>query len=302
MRSALILLALIGMSYSRVTAQTFIATFDGEGFELDSIYPSSVWQVGPPQKAVFDSAYSAPNSLVTDTVLPYVVSDAISYAEFHLPIWFTGSAILKFRHRMDVEPGEASGWVEFISPWDTAWTRMMDNSGQWAGGYVDYYGNTGLLTDSGLVYSASVSEWAIETFSLVCIAVLWEPGDRGGGLDTTLRFRFAFKGATNLNGRDGWLIDNIVIEHWGPCSGVAEHAIPSISIAPNPADRWVNFDGEAMDIGAWSHQLISTDGRIRREKVRGVRGLDVSDLPNGIYVLRSEENGRSISTRLIVQH
>jgi len=35
---------------------------------------SGIWQIGPPQKAIFDSAYSLPNALVTDTLNTYPVN------------------------------------------------------------------------------------------------------------------------------------------------------------------------------------------------------------------------------------
>ena len=58
--------------------QTFESPNDtfNDKFIIDTVnYPNNVWQIGKPQKTVFDSAYSYPNAIVTDTLNPYPVND-----------------------------------------------------------------------------------------------------------------------------------------------------------------------------------------------------------------------------------
>ncbi|HMC96510.1 MAG TPA: hypothetical protein VKG92_02570, partial [Flavobacteriales bacterium] len=238
-------------------------TFDpGSNVELDSIYPGNVWQVGAPDKVVFDSAYSAPNALVTDTLLPYPITGT-TYAEFHMPVDYFGELVqLDFRQRMDVDSGEALGWVEWYDPVTIGWHRFMADSA-WLGeaGESMYYGDGGTLTDSGLVFSHSSTGWTLEDLTFGCNALM-VAGDRGGQPDTTMRFRFAFQASANSNGRDGWMIDDVVFGIIGPCSGIEEHGRTPLSIFPDPASSEVYLrmdiaDGTPMDL-----RFIRSDGAV----------------------------------------
>lgn len=276
-------------------------SFDGaDDIQLDSIYPAGCWQVGHPNKPVFTSAYDEPNALVTDTLLPHMDSTTC-YAQFTLVANedFVLGKRLRFKYWSDMDSLHSLGWVEQQGSFSGNWHNVQNGGDYW----VHFESSGELQTDSGAFFTGRTGGWHDADIWIECMGVFWDPNsDRAGGWSDTMRLRFAFRGAANVDQWDGWMIDRVTVEPL-PCSGsVAEHDQAELSIAPNPADQWVRIDADGMDTGAWGHQLISMDGRIRREKVRGVRGLDVSDLPNGLYLLRSEGNGRSISTRLIIQH
>src|SRR5258706_3176828 len=48
-------------------------------WRIDTSLAGNIWQTGPPQKIIFDSAYSAPNVIVTDTLNPYPVNNRSSF-------------------------------------------------------------------------------------------------------------------------------------------------------------------------------------------------------------------------------
>src|ERR1035437_6194456 len=63
-----------------VHAQYINITFDDSSYRsyifIDTVdYHHNIWQVGKPHKTVFDTTYSVPNALVTDTLLPYRAND-----------------------------------------------------------------------------------------------------------------------------------------------------------------------------------------------------------------------------------
>jgi len=96
-------------------------TFDSSSDSLAEFltYPDSLWQIGAPNKHAFDSAYSAPFVLITDTVNPYSTNVDTSYAELVIPYlrdmtgWLPEGAnvTVSFRYRSDMNPTEARGWV-----------------------------------------------------------------------------------------------------------------------------------------------------------------------------------------------
>src|SRR5690606_28661361 len=66
------------------SAQTFLFqqyfdgndTLTGHRLQIDT---GSIWQIGPPQKSVFDSAATNPNVIVTDTINTYPINDTSSF-------------------------------------------------------------------------------------------------------------------------------------------------------------------------------------------------------------------------------
>jgi len=66
----------------RSSAQSYYQHFDGKDtskynsllISLDTA-KQNVWQIGAPHKHYFDSAYSRPNVIVTDTSLPYPINN-----------------------------------------------------------------------------------------------------------------------------------------------------------------------------------------------------------------------------------
>lgn len=287
-------------------AVSYDLTFDpGADIALDSIYPSnSGWQVGIPNKTVLDSACSAPNALVTDTISPYTTG-TLSYAQFHIPVNFFGEGIeLSFDHRMDVEPSEAFGWVEYYDPYADTWTRI-DAWAWWAGGEIMYSGATGIDTDSGLVFTGEHVACTHELIQLACIAVFHEPGERGGGPDTTMSFRFVFQGVQNTGSRGGWMIDNVHIVNVGCMGGLSEPAVQQVILAPSPADDRlaVTRTNSGGDFTRW--EVFQLDGQVvltSQQRLAGTFSIPTAQLPAGTYALRASSAGTVHTVRFAVQH
>lgn len=276
-------------------------------FMLDSIYPGTLWQVGPPDKPVFDSAYSAPNALVTDTLLPYGVVNGPEYAEFIFPVNFYGEMIeLHFKQRLDINEGEAWGWLEFFEP-GIGWSRIQQEGG-WGGeslpGVIQYFSETATSTDSGLVYLQATAGWSAEYYRFICNAVLVGEENRGGDVDT-MRFRFAFRSTANSLGRDGWMIDDVYIENLGTCSGIEEHSASSIQIVPDPADDMLTVSGALKPGVLVSLGLFDQQGRLiwsERRSAASAMCIQTGWLKNGAYTLRIADSQGMQVGRFVVQH
>lgn len=100
------------------------------------------------------------------------------------------------------------------------------------------------------------------------------------------------------------MIDDIVLENYGYCSGLPTIAAPSFSIMPNPAK-----DRMMLDLGQEKSypqvvELLNTFGAIvRSESIRSSRQwIDLSNIPEGMYLVRLRGDPGSRTERIIVQH
>ena len=279
---------------------TWHINFDpGADRSMDSL--DGCWQIGDPDKTVFDSAYSAPAALVTDTVLPYPVG-GISYAEFSVPMnFFAEAGELTFKHAMDMDSSEAYGWLEYYDAEDAlAWVKVDPWSGwplnfEWTGAGTD--------TDTALVFTGSSNGWVSTTLEWYCtLVVLMEPGLRMSYADS-LRFRFAFQTVANTNGHDGWMIDDLVVTNIGCPGSIHENGLASLLVSPNPTNDRVTIELTNAPSSPMTLEFFRADGAVvLRERLKGARHtLDLGALPNGPYVIRIIGKQGQLVERLVIQ-
>ena len=84
-----ILICLVATSNLAFCQQSIYFNFDQDTnykkyFYIDSGNVNNIWQIGKPQKSVFNAAHSAPNALLTDTVNHYPVNDTSSVTMLHI--------------------------------------------------------------------------------------------------------------------------------------------------------------------------------------------------------------------------
>lgn len=280
-------------------------TFDtpGEPLHLDSVYPAGCWQVGPPNKDVFTSAWSEPNALVTDTVLPHADSTTC-YAQFTLVadnVELLGKAI-QFQYWSDMDSLQSFGWIEKQNSATYAWNTLPLSDA-----YFVYFNNSGeLATDSGSFFTGRTNGWRTAEIYLECIGVFHDDDqERGGGWSDTMRLRFAFRGAPNSAGFDGWMIDNVVAVPLACSGGVAESGTNTINLFPNPADVSVQLTTAVTGGFVGSLEIIRADGVfVYQQQVNRLRSMDIvtRDLSNGVYLVRLTNGRDQMFSKLVVQH
>ncbi len=287
-------------------------------FDFDSLYStrdldslSGDWQVGASSKTTIEPDEG--RILVTDTVAPYSVG-GISYAEFSAPLSVFGSAgfLIEISHWMDCDSGDAYGWLEFFDKDGVNdWVKAV-NGGTWSGdtsngywtGTVTMSGDHSIDTDTAFLFTGRTNGWAIASANFYSWSWILDQGERGGLLDS-MRFRLAFQGSSNLNGRDGWAIGLIVTEWLGQLSpGWAEQEQDRIRIFPNPASDRVTVELANAPSSPMSLELFRADGSlVRRQVLHGARTtLDVSKLSNGPYLIRVHDGTTHLLKRVVVQH
>lgn len=273
-----------------------------DNLQLDTVYPAGCWQVGVPAKPVFTSAYSVGRALVTDTVSPYPDSTTC-YAEFTLlasdPEYLGRSILFKQRRDMD---SSTTASIEVQQSMDTSWHRYGTN---WDEGLM--VNGMGQSTDgTGYAFTGTSSGWEDVWLESPCLGVFWNEGQRSQRwYDPVMRVRLVFQSLGNLNGRDGWMIDNVRAGVSLCSGGLEERSGPLRSVFPNPASSSIKLD-LGLPVGdPYTLELLRPDGALMFREHRpntGSQAIDVSRLADGPYLLRVIANGQQASERIIVQH
>lgn len=299
MRNTVTLAALCAMqvTIAQTPGDTLDMYFDGPGEELqlDSVYPPGCWQVGAPSKTVFTSAFSPGKALVTDTLLPYP-ENMTCYAEYKLiatDLNYLGRRIY-WRQQRDMD-STAQGWLEFFDNGGLTWHRFSTGWDEW------YQQGDLVWTDSGFVFTGSSTAWeTVEAYS-PCIGVFDGPDERTW--EPELRVRFAFRSNLNPDSLDGWMIDNVRAAVEICSGGVTDRDLSGIAVFPVPAaDRLVLSGGTLNDAGI-RIELVRTDGTllpVRMDRTITTVSLDVSGLPEGLYLVRVSNGDRGTVHRITV--
>src|SRR5690348_2572222 len=86
--------------------------YDTIGFEggihnlrIDTSQANNLWQVGKPSKIVFNSAYSIPSAIVTDTINPYPPNNISSFTICE-PLIHYNLYHLSFTHKYNTDYGK----------------------------------------------------------------------------------------------------------------------------------------------------------------------------------------------------
>jgi Secretion system C-terminal sorting domain len=189
------LLFIITSVSGRVFAQSVYwgnLTFDYD----DSLH--NQWQVGRPQKKVFDSAFSPLNALVTDTSKPYAPNDTSVFfigfpRRFRLaPIASWADPFIynfSFKYRLDIDTTSLAT-IEFSNDSGKSWISVLDSM---AGGSAR----------DTLVYNTK--SWQIWYFNMSALSLSHRTD--------SFVFRFTFVSGNDTMSKDGWMIDDMHVDY-----------------------------------------------------------------------------------------
>lgn len=179
---------------------------------------NNTWQIGKPNKPIFDSAYSYRNAIVTDTAFDYPPNDTSVFIVKLLNQYSGAGPIddVEFRYRMDIDTG-SKGLIEY----------SMDT------------GHTWLIAGSGWPYSPDTTTFTFSHFYWnyyhINLMAVWD-----GKATDSVWLRFTFISDSDFETKDGWMIDNFSVHYF--TSGVM--SIPdgkTCNIYPNPAQDILNI-------------------------------------------------------------
>jgi hypothetical protein len=246
---------------------------------------SNIWQVGPPQKALFNSAASTPNALMTDTVNNYPVNNQsiVSY-KVNSMFWPFGILAIQWMQKLDMEQGKDGGIIEYSSDSGNTWHNVFNNPFVY-----NFYGfnpnNADTLPSGDFAFSGTDATWKN---IWLCFDISWLNSQ------DTLIIRHRFVSDSVQTNQEGWMIDNLwvntTIIH---TIGEVDQKEP-ILVYPKLTDGIVNIQVRKADAYHIIENLEVID--VSGKAVQQYRNVptrffvDLKNHPPGNYIVRVKTN------------
>ncbi|HRZ42893.1 MAG TPA: hypothetical protein P5228_09355 [Bacteroidales bacterium] len=280
---------------------------------IDTTQPDNRWQVGAPSKTLFNSAWSAPNALVTDTLDVFPPGNISSFTLHLAPdsnMFFgcIGDGWITFRHRYAFDSLLAGGYIDiryneyFTGQW-TPWVNVaLDSLPIFANPDPDYIAGD---TIPGGIPAYTGSSWGWKLASFEWLWMIGVKGDPGDVFTDKLELRFTANSVEAQDSTQGWMIDDLTI-YLRECMGNVEEATAgsfSSQAAPNPGNADIRI---LMDEPLSETAEISVFGRngslLERLHVQAGEPivLKTSLYPSGQYTYRVvTRSGKTSSGRFV---
>ncbi|HYD19953.1 MAG TPA: T9SS type A sorting domain-containing protein, partial [Flavipsychrobacter sp.] len=299
-----LLLIIFFMSSLYAKGQIFEQHFDGADTLIsNSVFivldtsSSNVWQIGPPQKTIFDSAFSAPNVLITDTVNYYPINANSSFNVYH-PYMDYSWGIFAFRwmQKLDLDTNYDGAIIEFSTDNGNSWQNVFNSPNVY-----NFYGydtaNVDSLVTGEYAFSGTDSSW--RDIWLCFDYSFWYSFD-----SVKLRFRFVSDSIDNQ--KEGWMIDNFRMHRtWIHTAAKSVEQLTTMKVYPTNTSGIVYIEGPKLQEYhiIRNMQVISADGKVVKEYgLSPVKfHINIGDLPDGIYYLKVNTNKKSETFPLLLK-
>jgi len=276
-------------------AQFYTQYFDGAdtifensvNVELDTAI-SNIWQIGRPQKIIFDSAATQPNAIVTDTINNYPVNNLSRFTIKILNQWSPwGILAIQWMQKLDMDTSDG-GFIEFTTDHGLTWQNAFNNP------YVyNFYGyqqeNFDTLSTGEFVFTGTDTTWRD---IWLCFDLSWM-----SLFPDTLMFRFTFKSDYVDNAQEGWIIDNF-ISHFTVIHTVkTTEQSKYLNVYPNPANSIVHIEAEKLTQFhiIENMELVNASGKSVEswKNIPTKFWFDASKYSDGLYYLKVKTNVKS---------
>ena len=265
----------------------FETGFQGSRLSLDTS-AQNLWQIGLPSKPFFDTAYSAPNAILTDSINPYAASNH-SWFEIRFPMNYFG-IIVGFKHKFQTDTLVDGGYIEVSYNDGVTWANVIHDTlmQHFEFNTENMYADSDTLAGGNFGFSGSTGNW-IYTRIQWTWALRWPDS-------LTLRFHF-ISDSTQTN-KAGWMIDDIRFSSADYGGAVDELKYNSVlNVYPNPFSQ--NAVITLRNEDSRQHELRIFDRFGRAVKyLENLHGNEIilarEDLPAGIYFFKVMSETESI--------
>ena len=286
-------------------AQWYNQYFDGTDtipyqsvfIELDTGI-NSLWQIGPPQKTIFDSPMTAPNVLVTDTTANIPDSSQSSF-QFTLDDQsLAGSYMaIQWTQKLDLDTNADLGVIEYSKDTGNTWINVFNDPAVYSF-YGFLPGNHGTHYSSGEEgFTGRDAVWRDIWLCFDYNFVNW--GD-------TIIFRYTIKTDTSDGVYEGWMIDNFQVHSTWFHTIVENSKQESFNLYPTNTTGHVKVICQKTDNPPVIEivELVDLSGRVidrfKPEEVNFER--DYGLVPDGSYKLKIITDQGFDICNIIIQH
>lgn len=292
MKKLLLLISLTIVSATSFGQYSWGLNFDDTTYinrvKIDTISnPNCIWQIGHPAKTIFNSAYSVPNVIVTDTLNPYPTNDTSRFIIKHKrPGNFAGNMELQldFYFKLNSDTLTDYGMIEASIDNGITWINLLTQdiiyNLQWDAPKPVLSGNT----NDWVHYSENL---ALLTYTL--------------GYADTLLYRFTFISDSVQTNKEGWMLDGFSFSDiW---EGIPEYQNDNlISISPNPVSDELRIHTTKI-ADKQTIQILNYTGQVLYDNSNFIgTTLDTRQLANGIYLLKYSDMKSLSIKKFVVQH
>lgn len=281
---------------------------------IDNMNPNNVWMVGEPQKTIFDSASTAPNALLTDTLNSYPTNDSSDFLLFintggGLVSYYVES--IRWKQKIDFEAGKDGGYIQFRtyadttsfvgwqnSYWqniDTTWQNIFDSPEILALSGFDST-NLDTLKNGEIGFTGTDSTWREVVINFNNYAL--------GFTDRSFELRYVLCTDSAQTNQEGWMIDDLVIETTNTSSTKKLEIGNNITVYPNPSTGIIHIENLEKNLHNPIEmiQLFNSEGRlIQYYQENSIQSsIDLSDLPKGAYYLKVQTTKQTAIKKLIL--
>ena len=258
---------------------------------------NNVWQIGSPQKTRFDSAATLPNAIVTDTINPYPVNNE-SMFQFNLVLgpWSYGIYAIQWKQKLDMDHGKDWAIVEFKTDRDSTWQNAFDNP------YVyNFYGfdtlNVDTMPNGDMAFTGTDPSWSDIWFCFTNSYI-----EYGGG---SLSTRYRFVSDSVDNGKDGWMIDNIIARETIRHTVAEVEQTEYLKVYPTTTNGRVHIEAKKLKEYHIIEKLeVYTMGGERVQYFENVPTkffIDLDDQAAGTYIIKIQTNKKSETHKVLLQ-
>jgi len=286
---------IFGQSYSQYFDDTISNAYELV-FEFDTS-AQNIWQIGPPQKAIFDYPASTPNVLVTDVanVIPNNNTSSFQYS-IGQPYYFYGVLAIQFKQKLDLDTLGDYAKIEFSIDNGATWSNAFDNP------YVyNFYGydeeNVIEMQSGEKVFSGLDYIWKD----------IWLCFDASYLVNSTeFLVRHTLVSDSINNSNEGWMLDNFLLHQTIIHTINETEQLEYVKLSPNPSNGKVEISVKKLNEFHIIEEMELMDelGRVMKkwQNIPTKFFIEMHNYADGIYYLKVKTNKKSETVKLVHQN
>ncbi len=297
---------LFAQVYAKINLNFETNILDSSKFWINSP-AQNIWQIGKPHKIFFDSAFSEPNCIITDTLNNYPIN---CHSSFILSLhniyynWWMGKLNLSFTHKFDTDTLHDGGFIEVSYNSGITWENIIldslvnSNSNYGYPGYNQNFYSINDTINGGIpAFTGKSPGWIQSVYQF-----------NGCGYNfaiDSIMVRFTFKSDSTNNSREGWMIDNIYFANW-ICESISETSKSNFEFYPNPNNGKFNLimnnENSLMNNEVSIYNILG-DKIYYNPKFNEQTSneIDLSAFQKGIYFIKIYDKEKTNLRKIVIQ-
>ena len=260
---------------------------------------TNVWQIGRPQKLIFDSAATLPHALITDTINNVPVNNV---SRFYLGLrssWWNNFGVLaiRWKQKLDMSAKTDGGIIEYSVDSGQTWKNIFYNPEVHNLYGFDTLNRDTILATGEYAFSGTDTVWRDVwlCFKMNFLSVY-----------DSVTIRYTLKTGAIDNNREGWMIDNMMAHSTWVHTVKKKENPDELLVYPTITNGIINIDAatEAVMGDIKDVILLNAEGKVlRRFGASGIRTqVDISGQPNGSYFINIVRGKGTKTFRITLTH